>query len=156
MDPALRARIEELLQEAARLIDEDRLEEWLGLFTEDCTYRVTTRENHDRGLPISLIDCRGIGMLQDRIVSLRQANIYNVHHDRHVVGGARVLGASDGEYEVYSSYCVYQTTPEGESTLFSVGKYLDRIRIDGGRARFRERIVVADTAGIPNLLATPL
>ena len=95
-------------------------------------------------------------MLADRIVSLRQANIYNLHHDRHVLGGARVLAEAGGEYEVYSSYCVYQTTPEGESTLFSVGKYLDRIRIDGDRARFRERIVVADTAAIPNLLATPL
>jgi anthranilate 1,2-dioxygenase small subunit len=57
---------------------------------------------------------------------------------------------------VYSSYAAYQTSPDGESVLFSVGKYLDRIVFVAGEARFEERIVVADTWAIRNLLATPL
>ena len=148
--------IADLIADNARLIDDDRLEEWVDLFTDDCVYRVTTRENFDHDLPISLIDCDGIGMLRDRIVSLRQANIYNIHFDRHLVTGVRILRQDGDFYDVHSSYSVYQTTPEGESSLYSVGKYLDRIYIEANTARFKERIVVADTAGIPNLLATPL
>ncbi len=148
--------IEDLIADSARLIDDDRLEEWVELFTDDCVYRITTRENFDPGLPISLVDCDGIGMLRDRIMSLRQANIYNIHLDRHLVTGVRDRGQDGALYDVHSSYSVYQTTPEGESNLYSIGKYLDKIRIEGNTARFKERIVVADTAGIPNLLATPL
>ena len=156
MDDDTRNLIEDLISDSARLIDEDRLEDWVGLFADDCVYRITTRGNFDHDLPISIIDCEGIGMLRDRIVSLRQANIYNVHFDRHLVTSVRILGQEGNLYEVHCSYSVYQTTPEGESSLYSIGKYLDKIRIDAGIARFQQRIVVADTAAIPNLLATPL
>jgi anthranilate 1,2-dioxygenase small subunit len=152
----LRAAIADLIAEAARLIDEDRLEDWVNLFTTPCRYRVTTRENYDRGLPISLIDCDSLGMIQDRVLSYREANVYNPHRDRHVLGPSRLLGQRDDAFEVYTAYAVYQTNPEGESMLFSVGKYLDRIVFVSGAARFAERVVVADTSAIRNLLATPL
>jgi anthranilate 1,2-dioxygenase small subunit len=152
----VRTAIEYLIFDAARLIDEDKLEEWVGLFAPQCRYRVTTRENFDQGLPIALIDCDSLGMIKDRVLSYREANIYNPHLDRHVIGNVRVLGERNGAYEVYSSYAAYQTNPDGESVLFSVGKYLDRIVFVAGEARFEERIVVADTWAIRNLLATPL
>jgi anthranilate 1,2-dioxygenase small subunit len=152
----VRTAIADLIAEAARLIDEDQIEDWVNLFTTPCRYRVTTRENYDRGLPISLIDCDSLGMLQDRVLSYREANVYNPHRDRHVLGPSRLLGQHTGGHEVYTAYAVYQTNPAGESTLFSVGKYLDRIVFVDGAARFAERTVVADTAAIQNLLATPL
>lgn len=31
------------------MIDADRLEEWPGLFTEDCVYEIVPRENSDLG-----------------------------------------------------------------------------------------------------------
>lgn len=33
----------------AELIDEDRLEEWPELFTQECVYKIIARENVDRG-----------------------------------------------------------------------------------------------------------
>ena len=39
-------------------IDEDRLEEWVELFTDDCTYKILSRENVERRLSRSkLLSC---------------------------------------------------------------------------------------------------
>lgn len=152
----IRTAIEYLIYDAARLIDDDRLEDWIGLFAPQCRYRVTTRENVDQNLPIALIDCDSLGMIKDRVLSYREANIYNPHLDRHVIGNVRILGEQSGVYEVHSSYTAYQTNPEGETVLFSVGKYLDKIVLIDGEPRFQEHIVIADTWAVKNLLATPL
>ncbi|MDO9490054.1 MAG: aromatic-ring-hydroxylating dioxygenase subunit beta [Sphingomonadaceae bacterium] len=47
----------------AELIDEDRLEEWPELFTQECVYKIIARENVDRGLPITAIFCDSRKML---------------------------------------------------------------------------------------------
>jgi len=148
--------IDDLVYESARRIDEDRLEEWTELFAEPCNYTITTRENYDQGLPVALMSCDSPGMLRDRVLSLRHANIFNIHLTRHVVGNVQVLEVSDGVFTVNSSYAVYQTDPEGASTLFSVGRCLDEVVEEGGEYKFRSRQVIADTWGVPILLATPI
>ena len=45
---------------------------------------------------------------------------------------------------------------DGRMDLFAAGVYLDRVRDDGGRLRFAERIVVCDSSRIDTLLAIPL
>ena len=152
----LRATFDDLLAEYGFLIDSDRLEEWLALFVEDCVYRIVPRENHARGLPLALMLCENKNMLRDRVQALRSANIYNIHVDRHLIGGARYRGEVDGAHLVEASYAVFQTDQEGRSRLFSVGQYLDRVVFEGGAPRFREKLVIADTAAVPTLLATPL
>ncbi|MBT0134853.1 ring-hydroxylating dioxygenase subunit beta, partial [Listeria seeligeri] len=54
-DTSLRARLRDFYDDYAYCLDEDRLEEWPDFFTEDCHYRVLSRENHDAGLPLGLI-----------------------------------------------------------------------------------------------------
>ena len=68
-----------------------KFDEWLGLFAEECRYQVMPRENYDRGLPAALIFCDSRAMLEDRIRALREANKYNIHTDRHVIGLPRVF-----------------------------------------------------------------
>jgi anthranilate 1,2-dioxygenase small subunit len=149
-------QIENLVYDGARFIDDERFEEWADLFVEQCVYKITTRENFDASLPVGVMYCDSQAMLRDRVLSLRKANLYNPHYDRHLVSNVRVLDVADGVYRVHSSYLVLQTTPAGESRVFSCGKYLDRVVFEGDIARFRERVVVMDTAAIFNLLATPI
>lgn len=145
-----------LLETYVRLIDEDRLEEWVELFVEDCVYRILTRENVAQSLPLPLVLCDNKDMLRDRIVSLRQANIYNIHTDRHILGQVRALIDDDGGLKVSASYALYQTNQEGETRLFSVGCYDDRVVRRNGQLLFKEKTVIVDTAGILTLLATPI
>ena len=43
--------INELMSDYAELIDNDKLEQWIDLFTEDALYRVIARENVEQNLP---------------------------------------------------------------------------------------------------------
>lgn len=146
----------ELMDEYAERIDSDRLEEWLDLFTEDATYQILPRENLEQDLPVSLILCTNKNMLRDRIVSLRSANEYNPHYDRHLISSVRVKPQADGLWQLSASYAVFQTTLEGQSRLFSVGRYSDKVTMEGGRLLFREKRVIVDSFSVPSMLATPL
>jgi anthranilate 1,2-dioxygenase small subunit len=140
----------------ARILDDDRLEEWPELFVEAGVYRVIPRENWDREPKLAILFCDSRAMMVDRIRSLRTANVYNLHYPRHVVTNVEVLAARGEEYGVAAAYTVYQTDLEGQTRLFSVGRYLDVITFAEGEPMFREKIVVVDTFNIPNLLAIPL
>jgi anthranilate 1,2-dioxygenase small subunit len=146
----------DLMNDYCELIDSDRLEEWLDLFTEDASYTVIPRENVEQNLPAAIILCPNKNVLRDRISSLRNANEFNLHYDRHLVSSIRVRPHAENVWLVEANYAVFQTTLEGQSKLFSVGRYRDKIRLDGGTLRFCEKYVVVDTFSIPTLLATPL
>ena len=140
----------------ARLLDEDRLEEWPQLFVERGVYKVIPRENLDRQPALPIFFCDSRAMMVDRVRSLRQANVYNLHYCRHVVSNIEVLSSTADSFEVAACYTVYQTDLEGQTRLFSVGQYRDVIANGGGELKFREKIAVCDTFNIPNLLAIPL
>jgi anthranilate 1,2-dioxygenase small subunit len=145
-----------LMAEYAMAIDEDRLEDWVELFTEDCDYRVVTRENVEQGLPNVLMWCDNKDMLRDRVDSYRNVNEYNLHYDRHILGPLRLVGEKDGVWTFDVSYSLFQTTLEGESRLFSVGRYRVETRVEGDLARLKTVTVIADTGLVPSLLATPI
>src|SRR3954463_6024239 len=91
----------------ARLLDDDRLEEWPDLFVERGVYKVIPRENLDRQPALPIFFCDSRAMMQDRIKSLRQANVYNLHYARHVVSNIEILSEHDGSFEVAACYTVY-------------------------------------------------
>jgi anthranilate 1,2-dioxygenase small subunit len=140
----------------ARLLDDDRLEEWPDLFIDRGVYKVIPRENWHREPKLAILFCDCRAMMHDRIRSLRTANIYNIHYPRHVVTNVEIVAARGDEYDVAAAFTVYQTDLEGQTRLFSVGQYLDTITFAGGAPLFREKIAICDTFNIPNLLAIPL
>jgi anthranilate 1,2-dioxygenase small subunit len=140
----------------AQILDDDRLEEWPDLFVDDGVYKVIPRENRGRPHELAIMFCDSRAMMVDRVHSLRQANIYNLHYPRHIVTNVEMLAQHGDQCDVAAAYTVYQTDLEGQTRLFSVGQYLDTVVLEGGRARFRRKIVICDTFSIPNLLAIPL
>ena len=60
--------------EYARCIDDGDLGQWPGFFTASCVYRVTTADNHRRGLAASMIYAASHGMLRrpGRVAARRQ------------------------------------------------------------------------------------
>ena len=147
-----RASLYDLFAEYGALIDAARYDEWLGLFAGECRYQIIPRENFDRGLPAAVVFCDSRAVLEDRIRALREANKYNIHTDRHVIGLPRLN--NDGLAE--APFAVYQTDQEGETRLFATGLYRDRLEAVGPRLKFRDKLILLDTFAIPSLLATPL
>jgi len=148
-----RAQVCDLLADYGALIDMAKFDEWLDLFAEECRYQILPRENFDRGLPAALVYCDSRAMLEDRIRALREANKYNIHIDRHVIGLPRIF---DNGLEVEAPFAVYQTDQEGETRLFATGLYRDRLEISGRRLKIRDKLILLDTFAVPSLLATPL
>lgn len=159
MTPArqlLLAEIAEFNAAYALCIDDDRLEQWPEFFAAECLYRILPRENVDLGLPAAILYLDNQGMLADRVVALRKANIYPAHYSRHVVGAPVLLNEDADGIHAQASYLLLQTRMDGKSQIYSAGKYVDRFVHVEGRLRLRQRDVIFDTHRIETLLSTPI
>jgi anthranilate 1,2-dioxygenase small subunit len=146
-----------LIFEWARAIDEDRVEAIGELLLEDGRYTVKSRFNHDRQLPMAIIDSRSAAQLRDRIKSMRIANIYEPHHYRHILSGVQIVGEHDGVLQVRSNYLVVRTMAlDGNMTLFSTGQCQDEVVITPQGPKFKQRLFVYDSRIIETLLVIPL
>ena len=138
-----------------RCIDANALEAWPNFFTDDCLYKVTTAENHKQGFEAGIIYADSKGMLIDRIVSLRQANIYEKQSYRHILGLPNVTQSGDVS-ESETPFLVVRIMHDGGSEIFATGLYLDRYRAVGSDLKFEKRLVVCDSSRIDTLMALPL
>lgn len=146
----------DLYSDYALCLDERRFEDWPGFFAESCRYEVQSRENRDLGLPGAMIFCDSRGAVEDRVTVLRDTLTYPYLHIRHLIANVRVHGEREGVFETSASYLVLHSTEEGETRIYSTGKYEDEIVFEPDGPRFRKKIVIADTFAIDNLLAVPL
>ncbi|MGQ0662959.1 MAG: aromatic-ring-hydroxylating dioxygenase subunit beta [Pseudomonadota bacterium] len=160
MDPRelreLRLEIEDLYCDYATCLDDDELERWPDLFTDECTYKIIPRENFDRGLPLATLRCESRGMLKDRVVAIRQTAVYAPRFMRHLVGPVRIRGMVDGVIEAQASYLVLETRVDEETRIFNTGRYLDKLVRHQGRLVFKERLCVFDSNLVPASLIYPI
>jgi len=151
-----RLEIEQLYTAYAHCLDDDRLEEWPEFFTEDCAYRVTSAENYDAGLPLGIIYATSKDMLVDRVMALRQANIYEPQRYRHLIACVQIASAEGDALDAVANFLVVRTMQDGAMTLFAAGRYIDRVvRTDTGW-KFAGKQVILDSRQIDTLLALPL
>jgi 3-phenylpropionate/cinnamic acid dioxygenase small subunit len=153
---AVRHGIHELIAAYVDCIDEDRLEDWPDFFVEQCRYVITSRASHEAGLPHGVVYAASRGMLIDRVTALRQANIFEPHRYRHIVGPIRIERVDETVAQVCSNFIAVRIMHDGEMSLFAAGRYLDRIALTIQPYRFIERLVVLDSQKIDTLLVIPL
>jgi anthranilate 1,2-dioxygenase small subunit len=157
VDPALREKIENLINDYANALDDEEIDRWPQFFTESAVYHVTTRENHDAGLPIGVIRCVGRGMMLDRVKAFHTANIFEPHVYNHILGRPSLsISQSTGIWTSRCNFQVVRIMQEGRSDLYATGKYLDSIVLENGSPRFQERIVVLDSRHVDILMVVPI
>lgn len=100
--------------------------------------------------------CDSQRMLRDRVLSLRHANIYGAHSYRHMTSGLQLRSIDADTVETESSYVVIQTLQDGESFVYQVGRYLDRVVRTPAGWRYQSKRVIFDTSRVATLLATPI
>jgi 3-phenylpropionate/cinnamic acid dioxygenase small subunit len=162
----LRAELEALYADYAETLNDEAFEAWPAFFTERAFYQITSRENHERNLPIGLMRCESRGMLEDRVVAIRQTAYYGPRSIRRMVSGVRAHGWSQAQGEgqenarptlkASASYLAVETLPDELTRVFNAGKYIDELVVEQGRLRFASRLCVYDTLLIPNTLIYPL
>ncbi|MEQ9641162.1 MAG: aromatic-ring-hydroxylating dioxygenase subunit beta [Alphaproteobacteria bacterium] len=139
----------------AAAVDNDALERWPDFFTADGLYRITNAANEARGLPIGIVHCAGQAMMHDRVLSLREANVYEAQRYRHLLSLPVVTRDGD-TLSATTSFHVARIMQDGATLLFATGEYRDVVVRDGEALKFRQRVVVLDSERIDTLLAIPI
>ena len=156
VNPGIEARVERLLADYVGCIDDDALEAWPEFFTADCVYRILTRDAYRNKWPAGILHCEGRGMLADRIMSMRRANIFEPHWYRHLVSSTRLKGEESGGWRLHSNFALVRTMQAGEQSLFLAGFYDDVVVEQAGKLLFREKTVVLDSNRVDTLLVIPV
>ena len=152
----LRLELEELYAEYSACLDEERFEEWPDFFTDPCLYEIVPRENFERGLPLATWLCESKGYLLDRVTAIRRTAVYAPRYVRRMVSGIRILGWSDEVLEVRANYLALETLQDELTRVFNTGQYRDKLVVEKGELKFREKLCVFDSILVPNSLIYPL
>ena len=145
-----------LLRDYVHALDRGALATWPTFFTDPCLYRITTRENEERGFPLSIMLCNNRPMLYDRIEATEKANIYEPHAYRHILSDTEVVACAADALRTRTSFLCVRIMHDGAMAVFACGEYVDDIVAEDGRARYRAKTVVLDHSRVDTLIAIPL
>ncbi|WP_323140783.1 aromatic-ring-hydroxylating dioxygenase subunit beta [Massilia phyllosphaerae] len=150
-------RLGQLNATYARCIDNDQLEQWPDFFLEQCLYLITNADNHAAGMEAGMVYADTRAMLQDRVLAMRDANVYEDQRYRHLIGAPLVLEQDGALAVVETPFMVARIMRDGNTEVFATGRYLDRVaQQPDGVLKFAERVVVCDSTNIDTLLVIPL
>ncbi len=143
-------------QDNAAAIDQERWDDWMETFTDDCIYRIQSRENFDRNLPMAALSMEGMGMLKDRIYGITETIFHDPYHQTHVVSAPRVISIEGEVIHAEANYAVFRTKNDGIAQIFNVGRYIDQIQTSDTGFKLKSRICVFDNDMILNSLIYPI
>jgi len=154
----LHYEIDTLNTRYAAALDEQRLEDWIEMFTDDALYVVVSRENFDRGLPAGLIYCENKAMIRDRAFALMETTMFAPRYLRHLIGNLAVLGEDErGHIKATANYVLLQVLfDRPDAKLHQIGVYRDVFRREGGELKLAERRCVYDSLLIDNAMCLPV
>ena len=128
----------------AALLDEQKYDEFVAEFTEDGSYRLIGRENHERGLPTCIIDDT-----RDRLIYRSQLISRQWHHgtfrETRMLSNFDVELAGADAAQARANFAVYHTDAEGETRLHMVGRLEDSLVMRDERWRIRRRFAILET-----------
>ena len=137
-------------------VDSGQWDLWPGFFTEGGIYQLQPRENHERGFPLCTLAFDGQAAMRDRVYGIRETLFHDPYYQRHVVGAPLLRGVDEGGIHCESNYAVFRTKLNGLSTVFNVGRYLDRVVATPEGLKFAERRAIYDSEMIPNSIIYPI
>lgn len=147
--------VEQFYFRYAAIIDDGRLDDWPGLFTDAAVYRIVSKENFDRGLPLCLMYCDGMGMLKDRAFASAKLNVYAPRTWRHLISNVMVEQREDG-IAGRANFMVLETVTGKSTQILASGRYVDVLVEDESGIRLSERTVIYDSAVVPGSVVFPL
>lgn len=147
-----RHAIHDLVHRTAALLDEENLDEWLNLFDENAAYELCAYSPEIRKWMS--------WWKSDRATLTRQLKEVDQHvrdpaSRRRLVGAPRVELNGDRARAV-SPFAVYRTTPEGQSSLYMVGRYEDALIKKSGAWLYTLHRAITDTRLLESFTHIPI
>jgi len=167
----LQLEINHLNAQYARALDDNDFEQWPEFFIPEGRYTVRSRENHERGLPLALMDLESQGMMKDRIYGVTNTIFHAPYYTRHVVSSTLVIGSAPTSslsppvqsttlgptlWVSSTSYAVFRTKPTQTSEVFNVGQYLDHWTNTPTGLKLVSRLCVYDSEMVLNSFIYPI
>jgi salicylate 5-hydroxylase small subunit len=144
----------------AAALDERQLARWPGFFTEVCSYKLQSRENFERGLPLCVLHLESRAMLQDRVYGAESTIYHDPYAQRHITGLPRLLAREPGPdgdtLAVEAPVLVLRTKRDAMPEILLVGRYLDRVVPTAEGLRFAQRWLVFDNDLLANSVIDPV
>ena len=142
-----RTEVEDLLYREATLLDEWRLEEWLGLLTEDAAYYVPPNDHpegdHRHTLFILADDIVRIRERVKRLMSPDCHAEYPHSRTRRLIGNVQII-AMEGDLVTVAANFICHRYRRYERIREYTGGYRYVLKREGGELRIKERRVLID------------
>jgi len=141
-----------LVQRTATLLDEEKFDEWIGLFDPNGTYELSAYSTEiRRWMTWQLSDRDALAKMLGEV----DEHVRDPARRRHVVG-LPAVEIDGGEGRATSSFSLFRTTPDGQSSLYMVGCYEDRVVKRGDEWCYVSHKVVADTRVLDTFTHIPV
>jgi p-cumate 2,3-dioxygenase subunit beta len=152
--PVTRAEVEDFLFREAALLDEWRLDDWLGLLTEDATYQVPPSDvpEGDPGDTLFIL-ADDIVRIRERIKRLQSPNCHAEHphsRTRRMISNVRILETDGDLITVAANFVCYRFRRHERIREF-VGSYRYVLKREGGDFRIKHRRAVIDAHELGSL-----
>lgn len=137
-----RHRISDLIYDSCALLDDERFDDYVALCAPEFTYRITAYSEELRKSMEWMYQTR-----ENLLELLKAVETHEVAiaHLRRVASMVRIGDVEDGIVPVRSTVSVYHTWYDGDTRLFAIGTYKDRITTYGSSPLLASREVVLDT-----------
>ncbi len=145
-----------LYSDYAAAVDSAQWDKWVDFFVDDCEYKIQPRENYERGFPLATLALLSKNMLRDRVYGIHETLYHDPYYQRHIVSLPIIREKTESLIVAEANYAVFRTKLSGESTVFNVGRYVDRITHSHDGLKFISRHCIYDTEMIPNSIIYPI
>lgn len=148
---SVREAVRQTIYRACLLLDDGRFSDWLALCAPDFCYKITAYSPEIRK-DMTWYE-QDIAGLQNMIEMLPRHNTDHGRLMRHATVYTIDIDRAEGLAVATTAFSCYRTSLDGinshldagESRLFAIGKYYDKLRLDHDGPRFVERRVVLET-----------
>jgi 3-phenylpropionate/cinnamic acid dioxygenase small subunit len=147
--PEATQEVEQFLFHEARLLDQQRYEDWLALYTEDATYWVPLEQGQQDALETSSIIRDDKTLLALRVKQARHPRAHArlpLARTVHQVGNVMVVGEKNGELDVASTLQLTEFRAEKQRLWSALVEHRLR-RAPAGLQIVRKRVDLVNSEG---------
>ncbi|MBF6570279.1 MAG: nuclear transport factor 2 family protein [Candidatus Binataceae bacterium] len=127
-----------------RMLDDFEIKRFVEEFTDDGTYRLIPRDNHERKLPVHVIDDN-----KSRLIYRTNVITDHWHYERfretRMLSNVMVEFPSDRNAIAKSNLIIYHTDAEGRTKLHMTCVLEDHLVALDGRWRIKDRIAILES-----------
>jgi anthranilate 1,2-dioxygenase small subunit len=139
--------VDSLLGRYSQVLDEQDWQQWPDLFADECSYKVQTLDNLERGLPLAYMFDDNRDRVLDRVKFITEvwAGTIEPYRTRHVAQRTSITSIEDSLWRVRSNFQVVFTEAGLPPNILASGYYDDVVRTDRRGSRFVSRDVLLDS-----------